>query len=463
MKSIKLFNAVLFSIWLLTACTPEAALPSRGQTPSDIPNDLPAATPRPNDDSLLFIYPENWPKTSVYNINKDLSGDLTIMLCLDHSMTQEIMDFKRIYPNVQLNIIDYSLDEDPNGEKYLYQVNTMLMSGEAPDLLDLRSHSFYSISEKGFFDDLYEYIDNDPDMERSEFYQNILQALETNGKLFHITPRIYHTFFKVNNEYYDSLPADFAVKGHTNYYELVSIYKDYLNGGGNLQLMQIFTATEAFTKDDYFINYKDRKVNFGDEFVDLIKFFIPHVTGITPTNNKAADCLFPIEVLSSCIYEALDYSNKPYAGFWFLETIHGKKFFETFTDFAIPVNAKNKQAAWEFLKYMIMNQYTPTSDQRFMYFGYSIHRNSFFKIAKFTHLYNEIKARGSLTTDRQTAVETFIGKIDERNGSVDSHRNFIMKDEGFIYEVTKDISAGIITPEQAAEKLQDAFTIRVNE
>ena len=120
----------------------------------------------------------------------------------------------------------YSHD-NPYGKQYLEKVITLLASGDAPDLINLAGHDYHSLMNRGFFLDLYTFIDNDPDLHREGFYQYILQAMETDGGLFRIAPFIEFPLVKIHRDYYDLLP-------------------EYIKGGEYISLDEIIVFTGIF-------------------------------------------------------------------------------------------------------------------------------------------------------------------------------------------------------------------------
>jgi ABC-type glycerol-3-phosphate transport system substrate-binding protein len=57
-------------------------------------------------------------------------------------------------------------------------------AGNIPDIIDVSTLPLESFARKGFFEDLYVYIDNDPALNREHIYPNVLQALEIDGRLY---------------------------------------------------------------------------------------------------------------------------------------------------------------------------------------------------------------------------------------------------------------------------------------
>jgi ABC-type glycerol-3-phosphate transport system substrate-binding protein len=117
----------------------------------------------------------------------------------DWTMRQNVLRFNRQSEEYRVQIRKYSLDDYyEEGTEYHYQelmdqavtaLNNDILAGRMPDVLLVSPYMPLSnYISKGLLADLYTFIDNDPDLKREDFLQNVLQALEVNGKLYEIMP-----------------------------------------------------------------------------------------------------------------------------------------------------------------------------------------------------------------------------------------------------------------------------------
>ena len=63
------------------------------------------------------------------------------------------------------------------------QLDALLNSDYPPDLIMVLGHQVLSLARGGHLADIYELIDNDPESERSDFFENVLEAFEVDGRL----------------------------------------------------------------------------------------------------------------------------------------------------------------------------------------------------------------------------------------------------------------------------------------
>ncbi len=107
------------------------------------------------------------------------------VLYLEYNVQDMIIDYNRHSDQYRIDVIDYSeygVDDSGNNAG-LTKLNTEILSGTMPDILCLSSLNYRQLANKGLLEDLYPYIDSDPDLDRADFFPNVLSALEVDGKL----------------------------------------------------------------------------------------------------------------------------------------------------------------------------------------------------------------------------------------------------------------------------------------
>ena len=104
---------------------------------------------------------------------------------LDYDVQDMVVNFNRSNDKYRIEVRDYS---EYNNEKDGWdagqtKLNTEIMAGNIPDILCLNNLNYTQLASKGILEDLYPYIDADKELNRSDFFPNVLQAMEVNGKL----------------------------------------------------------------------------------------------------------------------------------------------------------------------------------------------------------------------------------------------------------------------------------------
>jgi hypothetical protein len=67
-------------------------------------------------------------------------------------------------------------------------MSTEIIAGNVPDILDIAQLPIGQYVSRGLLEDLYPYIDADPELSRDSFVPSILKALEINGGLYQVSP-----------------------------------------------------------------------------------------------------------------------------------------------------------------------------------------------------------------------------------------------------------------------------------
>lgn len=106
-----------------------------------------------------------------------------------------IRDFNMENNEYRIEILPYYEESDP--QKALAED---ILTGKEIDIVDLSGMDYESLIEKGMLADIYEFIDEDPDMDISDFDEDILQAYERDGKLYEIVPAYYIGTMVTNSE-----------------------------------------------------------------------------------------------------------------------------------------------------------------------------------------------------------------------------------------------------------------------
>lgn len=108
---------------------------------------------------------------------------------LDIGIKRQIVEFNKNNPEYEIEITsyeDYSVNSYKDG---ITKLNNDMISGNLPDIIILNSQMpIDSYISKGLFADLYEFIDNDETMNRSDFVESVFKAYEIDGKLYELVP-----------------------------------------------------------------------------------------------------------------------------------------------------------------------------------------------------------------------------------------------------------------------------------
>ena len=112
---------------------------------------------------------------------------------LSYDARRKIIDFNKRSETHRIEVRDYSeyvTDGNDDGAA-LQKLNTEIMAGTIPDILDTSNMPIRQYGAKGVLEDLWPYIDKDPDLGRDALMLRPLEANQQDGKLYEIFGDFY--------------------------------------------------------------------------------------------------------------------------------------------------------------------------------------------------------------------------------------------------------------------------------
>ena len=109
-------------------------------------------------------------------------------LYLDSTLRAKILDYNRASDKYRIVVRDYSeynTDDDYNAG--MTKLNTEILSGNVPDMICTNQLPVAQYAAKGVLEELWQYIDADPDISRDELLTQPLEAMQTGDGLYQIT------------------------------------------------------------------------------------------------------------------------------------------------------------------------------------------------------------------------------------------------------------------------------------
>ena len=162
-KAMMLFLAIA-AAGILTACSAGGQEPPPSQEPAPAP--VPGQEQEIDPDKEVLVFAQ-------------LSGSNA-----DRSVRRDVIDrFNRSHDDVQIVVKDYSLTatDDQGPDRLLVEMS----AGQVPDIIDLGgSLPFHQMVKKGYLEDLWPYIENDPELGREGVLENPLKLSEVDGGLY---------------------------------------------------------------------------------------------------------------------------------------------------------------------------------------------------------------------------------------------------------------------------------------
>lgn len=192
----------------------------------------------------------------------------------DWELREQVSEFNKTHDGVRFKIIDYSQYDDYDEDKEMYinggaaQLKKDIISNNAPDMILTSGDSMIkSLGKKKLFVDLYELLENDPDLSKEDIMPNILKAGESDGKLLSLSPAFTIETLAAKKKFIDKSPLTAS--------ELIDIYEN--RPKKEMHLYSNDTRDSAMELLYYsmgeLIDYENGTCKFDDpEFKKLLNF-----------------------------------------------------------------------------------------------------------------------------------------------------------------------------------------------
>ncbi len=295
---------------------------------------------------------------------------------IDYRMQEMLIKFNRKNDKYRIEVADYSeYNNDKDGwDAGMTKLNTEVLSGNVPDIFCLQGMNYRQLASKGILEDLYPYIDSDKELKRSDFFENVLKAMEVDGKLcqtvsgFYINSAVgaasvvgdepgwtYDEFNAALNEMRERVPECTA-------------FDQYMTRDGALQTCLALDMAD-------FVDWESGEVSFDSEqFVELLEFANSFPTEFDWENytysesddigTRLSQGLQMLAQTSAYSIEDIFYNNyAPFLGgkitYIGYPTAHGTGNMISLAEASYGISSKSpyKDVAWEFLRNFFTKEY----------------------------------------------------------------------------------------------------------
>ena len=280
------------------------------------------------------------------------------LIQLTQDIQKAVIDFNRSNPDVMINIKTY-YQEDGDFEQSVERLKLDVVTGSAPDIMEVSMINYEMLADKGVFADLYKFMQDDRDLSQDKILSSVREAYEIDGQLLNMAPgfqlyTVWGNRNKIGNHKGVTLNELMQILGE-NGKTIDAIY-------GFSMDEPVLTTLCTFGMDE-FINWETGECEFtGDYFKDLLRFAKEYSGGYTQTGVSQAiaegNILLSIGVISS----VADYQiqSELYGGeltFVGYPTAGGSGTAIGYrgSQLAISNYSDDKGDAWEFVKYYMQN------------------------------------------------------------------------------------------------------------
>lgn len=114
-----------------------------------------------------------------------------VSLSAGPGIVQAVSDFNKTSSRYRVELTEYfPYEQDVSDEDWDHAVlnlNTRIISGDMPDILDMSNLPVRIYQSKGLLEDLYPYMENDQTVRMDDYFENVFQAISVDGKLPYLT------------------------------------------------------------------------------------------------------------------------------------------------------------------------------------------------------------------------------------------------------------------------------------
>lgn len=269
------------------------------------------------------------------------------------------VQFGRANPDYKIKIVEYcdvNVADTTSPDRFYVDIN----AGNVPDMIDFDYFDARRLIRAGVMEDLYPYLDSDPELRRSDLLPNLIEAIETGGCLYYLP----HSFYLRVIAGDAGVVGDGTVWNMQKLYEVAENHKEFEYIMGSLcGLPEFMKLTMEFNMNT-FVDFENQSCNFDkSEFYELLNFaktYFP-ADGDASVFHLAYKQFAPIMEGEQMLYcgnvfmpgdimlvDELFAGNASFVGF---PSEDGKgNVFVPESSMGITKASKHKEIAWEFLR-----------------------------------------------------------------------------------------------------------------
>lgn len=447
------------------------------------------------DDTHMLIYGvsmnERDFESSLIKLNKVKSSEiikkekivLGSLFPVDRKIVADFNKSSQKYRIVAKNYLDLS-DEEATSQDAIVALTKDLLTGNAPDLINLSGIDTKRYAGSGVFENLYTFINNDEEFKNKNLNKNILKLFEENDALYTL-PSLYSiTAFASRKDILgdglftlDKAAEIMAANPNKTMFDSISREK--------------LLATLFAYNEDTFVDYKAKTCNFTDgtfaKILNLAKNFPDEKTLLDQMNSgeqafaeqKAKEgslIFYPFMPYDFTSYQLTDLIFNGSFNITGYPSVDGNKFaiYSSGSMLAICSQSKHKEACWEFIKKVFKEETENVSYSM----GFPIDNDAFeaYLSEKSTPITKtdangnevEIPQRGSIGNIEYEFYAPSQEQVQAIRSLVDSVNVLLpFFTEGDIYKIlaeeTAPFYAGDKTAEDVCKVIQSRVNILINE
>lgn len=436
------------------------------------------------EDGRILVLTRDWSgettKSEIVYLTKTKSSEVaekTILtygsLYMSSNIRSAIINFNKTNQTYRIQTKEYVVDDYEAG---VSQLNSDIISGNAPDIIDLSNGSVSQYIEKGVLEDLYPFFDKDSEIKKENYVQSVFKAYENDGKLYAVMPSfgINTVMGKTSDVGSDmgwtmddlialvnSKPEGTEVFSYATKESILSSLCMY----GLSDFVDWSTGKCSFDSEDFI-----KVLEFSNNFTSESDYIYDENAPSMPTKIRSGQQLLIMtnitDVGSYQMYEAMYGEPVTFIGYP-SSTGTGSSIMSSEVLLGISSKSKNKDGAWEFVRTFLAPEY---QTQDYMW-GFPVLKSALdetFKKAMEPEYYTDENGNQVKTTKSSWGYDDFNFDVYEATQEqVDAIQNLIDNADSVyeynteMYNIISEESAAYFAGQKTAKDVADVIQSRV--
>jgi multiple sugar transport system substrate-binding protein len=398
------------------------------------------------------------------------SGELTIY-GIQSSFDWIVKEFNKEYPNIKVSFNE--TEGEFNGPSdYAAKISVDLMSGFAGDIISNGASLYRQLGKNDLLEDLYPYMENDPEFNKEDYYTNIFEAMEYDNKLLAVPMSFFNRLVRFNKTLLEENQIEAPESASVDYKSITDIYHKIAPNNDKLLITRYF-GYDIFEETEYnrYFDEKQGRADFNSpEFINFlnemkkIRWPSEGDLKLSRLNSAGEDYLDRADENDLCLIVSS----------WYQQERNASLFYEHPSNLTVPIpmsasngdisfhcpdkilaissSSKNKELAWKFIRFCIEEKPIDMlkDDSVWPVSGMPVNRNSTLKLLE--------KAFGEGKKEAVQTVDAWNLELNE--GSFLSHSYLLLE---AMRKITDEFYEGRITAEDCAEQIQERAEIYLKE
>lgn len=289
--------------------------------------------------------------------------------------------FMKEYPGVSVRIEAPSREEAETAEgmnAFVQRFRMEVMNGECGDIVDTLVFNMEKYgAQQGLFEDLNDYIDSDPDFHREDYFPCLFEGAGEEG-LYQFTPYVQPMYVKLNKNILKEADLQYT-EDTISFWDLADLDRQVRDiTGKDFYLMDYGSYDPlGYYENSYYIRNSSFDTEEYQKYLEA-NHSMNYTAEERPTYSMVDDTIRPDVICrrlkfspqSSNILNSLFEETEEVTAAISYQGIHGERYNASRLPSSISSFSKNKELAWEFMKFLVGDHDFKWSD----YDGISINK-----------------------------------------------------------------------------------------